>query len=31
MQIFDQIINDRGSKYVMAGCPVTSKAEAQAA
>lgn len=31
MQIFDQIINDRGSKYAVAGCPVTSKAEAQAA
>ena len=31
MLTFDQIINDRGSKYAVSGCQVTSKAEAQAA
>ena len=28
---FDQIINDRGSKYAVSGCPIYSKADAQAA
>ena len=28
---FDQIINDRGSKYAVSGCPISSKADAQAA
>ena len=31
IETFDQIINDRGSKYAVSGCPVTSKADAQAA
>ena len=29
MQTFDQIINDRGSKYAVSGCPTRSKKEAQ--
>ena len=28
---FDQIINDRGSKYAVSGRPITTKADAQAA
>ena len=31
IETFDQIINDRGSKYAVSGCPVASKADAQAA
>ena len=31
MNVFDQIINDRGSKYAVSGCPITCKADAQAA
>ena len=31
IETFDQIINDRGSKYAVSGFPVASKADAQAA
>ena len=31
LKVFDAILTDRGSKYAVAGAPVTSKAEAQAA
>ena len=29
MQIFDNVLTDRGSKYAVSGGPVTSRAEAQ--
>lgn len=31
IKTFDQIINDRGSKYAVSGCPITTKADAQSA
>ena len=31
IKTFDQIINDRGSKYAVSGCPISKKADAQAA
>ena len=31
IKTFDQIINDRGSKYAVSECPITTKADAQAA
>ena len=31
IEIFDHIINDRGSKYAVSGCPISTKVDAQAA